>query len=611
MAGERGLPSPPPFFVPFPKELRPVIKPTALIFFDWLFSSILKKRPDFSIATWSHPSRSTQFHKTTESAAKAAEEISGKENVYFAVCPLSSIPAKGAKGGQGRGTIENYGALTCLWADIDIVDMVHKKQNLPSSIEEAVGLLVDDLKVEPSIITHSGHGIQAYWLLKEPWVFKDEEDRAAAQGFTELWHLTIKYFAEKRGWTVDSVFDLPRILRVPGTMNIKDPKNPKAVEFIEPVFVPSSGEINRYSLENLELFTLAPELLVQVKGNNRPKVTVEPVLPSTSKFSANDYPDFLKSMAENDPQFKRTLDRTRRDMSDQSPSSYDFSLANQMAGAGCSDQEIADAIAWWRSRHCQDEKDRQKAYRRDYIQRTLTKIRTDLGAAQALDLVCQSPLELLETEDKGKRDKAKAELLANISQGLGVVISRVIKHGLENARYSFELENGLQVSIGGLAALLNQDAVRVCLGDATGILISMVKKPEWHKLIQRILLVCDYVTNEESDVKRLITQWLASYLSNDHIAVNEDGSNPEETNEAHLRSQPYIENGLYHISSNAFLKYIEINFDKGIKKGDLWEALRLEGWVNGQKNKLIDGKQVNRLMWTRPADQASDEDTPY
>ena len=60
-----------------------------------------------------------------------------------------------------------------------------------------------------------------YWLFKEVWIFNTEEDRVAAAKLCKRMSATLRSVASKYGYDVDSVGDLTRVLRLPGTLNHK------------------------------------------------------------------------------------------------------------------------------------------------------------------------------------------------------------------------------------------------------------------------------------------------------------------------------------------------------------------------------------------------------
>lgn len=67
----------------------------------------------------------------------------------------------------------------------------------------------------------TGYGLQAYWILKEPVLLDTDEIRdAASRTLSGFGKYLKQHFAEK-GWKLDSVFDLARMFRFPGSYNFK------------------------------------------------------------------------------------------------------------------------------------------------------------------------------------------------------------------------------------------------------------------------------------------------------------------------------------------------------------------------------------------------------
>jgi len=96
---------------------------------------------------------------------------------------------------------------------------------------------------------------------------------------------------------------------------------------------------------------------------------------------ANPPADKLKKWLKDD-QFRKTWERERDDLPDNSLSGYDQSLASQLAIKGCEPQEMADTIIAFRRKNG-NEKDLKKALRLDYIQGTINKAR-DRGVLELL-----------------------------------------------------------------------------------------------------------------------------------------------------------------------------------------------------------------------------------
>lgn len=96
-----------------------------------------------------------------------------------------------------------------LWADVDPYKTHDSQHPLDFYNEGGMGRVLD-FPIPPSIIVDSGHGIHAYWLLRDAAPVADAS-------------LAMKGIAKDIGG--DHTHDPARILRVPGTFNHKDPDN--------------------------------------------------------------------------------------------------------------------------------------------------------------------------------------------------------------------------------------------------------------------------------------------------------------------------------------------------------------------------------------------------
>lgn len=133
-------------------------------------------------------------------------------NVYFGVNPV------GPKA-TGRGTVGDVTRLAGLYCDLDV-----KPGGCPS-IEVArsiVGELSAMLGTAPSAIVMSGHGLQPYWPIEDaPISAGDGSGRGKAIALTRRWGRLVAHVAKSHGAQVDSVYDLARVLRAPGSVNHK------------------------------------------------------------------------------------------------------------------------------------------------------------------------------------------------------------------------------------------------------------------------------------------------------------------------------------------------------------------------------------------------------
>lgn len=111
----------------------------------------------------------------------------------------------------GRKAVNTLQA-KALWADID----VGKANNSYATLEGALGALQDFVRTtgcKPTIIVHSGAGLQAYWTFNKP---------IAIEAWKQLAHL-FAVFCRQQGLILDPACteDAARILRMPGTIHRK------------------------------------------------------------------------------------------------------------------------------------------------------------------------------------------------------------------------------------------------------------------------------------------------------------------------------------------------------------------------------------------------------
>ncbi|MBP2629863.1 MAG: hypothetical protein H6Q70_491 [Firmicutes bacterium] len=189
-----------------------------------------------------------QLAQMAEQAKKLSEQ---RKNVYFGVCPTGKN-----LGEYERPKINEISGVSVFWADIDIADNAHAANNLPPDVQSAIMLIPSDLP--PSYIVHSGHGLHAYWLLREEWLLENDDERQQATDIIRKLQGTIRQAASARGWHVDSVSDLTRVLRAPNTWNLKIPNAPSLCQVIE------HSDL-RYNVSD---FDILPEVVETTSSNN-------------------------------------------------------------------------------------------------------------------------------------------------------------------------------------------------------------------------------------------------------------------------------------------------------------------------------------------------------
>lgn len=130
-----------------------------------------------------------------DKSVKFAEKYVGKYHIFFGIQPRE------AKKGSDKAVKK----LVSFWIDLDAKDHNNSKQKAKKSLH--------NFELEPSLLVDSGNGFHAYWILDEPWIIETESDREEITKISKAIHKITGG---------DSTFNVSRILRLPGTPNIKD-----------------------------------------------------------------------------------------------------------------------------------------------------------------------------------------------------------------------------------------------------------------------------------------------------------------------------------------------------------------------------------------------------
>lgn len=174
------------------------------------------------ISCFKQKTTQTKFFRAQE--ADQAGDFALKQNkagfnVYVSMKGHVSVPS------SGRGRADDPGYHGLIWADIDYGQAGHKSNSNPPTQDAAMGL-IERFALRPTLITFTGHGLQAFWFLTQPIDAKEAEGIALASQVVKSVQATLSHYAAEAGWSMDNTSDLARIMRIPETINWKDPANP-------------------------------------------------------------------------------------------------------------------------------------------------------------------------------------------------------------------------------------------------------------------------------------------------------------------------------------------------------------------------------------------------
>lgn len=141
-------------------------------------------------------------------------------------------------------------AVPALWVDLDCDKSAHGKRDL--------FLKLMTYPLPPSIVVDSGYGLHAYWLLVEPTVIR------ASTGIKDV-EARLRGLRDALGG--DHVHDVSRVMRLPGSSNVKEPSVPRPVRIIHmaewrryrPEEFPRGSLVEGGSLADIVAFSRPPQ----------------------------------------------------------------------------------------------------------------------------------------------------------------------------------------------------------------------------------------------------------------------------------------------------------------------------------------------------------------
>jgi hypothetical protein len=426
---------------------------------------------DTKIALWTKSDKTSHYFSETKDAARLAAER--ETDVYASV----SLAPK-SLGNRSRVKNANAAGIAGLWADVDVVGGPEGKKVGAPSLESALEL-VEQLPQKPTLTITSGYGLQAWWLLEEPWIFGGDDERARAAQVAAGWIALLDAAARQAGYAIDHTQDLARLMRVPGTFNGKGGEQAYCGGWPGPV---ADQDGPRYELDALAARALKAAPSPPPRNGSR-QMPIDGQL----DFDPNGQPpyDLMEALLENDPTFAKTWRHQRRDARGWSTSEYDLSLASQAVLVGWTDKQIADLLAAHRRRWGGEKLDRPQ-----YFEDTIAKA----------------------------REQSRPDPDATISAFNRVVGGPQVKEFVQDgrdpqtARFTLVLANGDQVRLGRANALMSQDRFREAFAVVTGHVLTRVKMPRWDSAVQALLKVRHVRESEDDTPEGTVGDWLSRYL---------------------------------------------------------------------------------------------------
>lgn len=486
-------------------------------------------------------------------------------------------------GHHERGGSADVSALLGLVIDFDVRNPSRteaQNERLPKTKEAVLNLLrsLDDFM--PTLVVDSGHGLQPWWVFDEPWQLTTTEDRADALRTTRGWEVHIRQLAAEKGWDIDSVYDLARVMRIPGTTNCKF-EPPVRVKLIKSM---TTGK--RFHPEDFEEYAQEATPSASLVTYEVGKLKLDP--------NANPPLDKLTLLLENSEMFAKTWRGERKDLGTGSCSEFDLSLANQAASAGWEPQEIVDLLLAFRRdiRKEPPKTDAKGALRMDYYYATVTKALAGNKAERILST----------SEDGGeipKEGRPRREVIDSLAVAFEVPLNNIEHYDGEGAFFRFILSNGTAEI--KAEQLLDQQTWRRRIFGCTGNVPKSIGKkhnPTWDEFAKIIYEVSEKIKLGQGATRDGTTAWmLREYFQARPPVEIERGTlidNPE---------HPFVKDATVWFRPELLFGFItRPPYNFGIKTfPELLQRLRVIDCTRKTHSVQVEGKRTSMSFWGTPA----------
>lgn len=447
---------------------------------------------DAHLLIWTLPDRKSRWFNDLDVAAAAAVEASIKgADVYVQVGVASRNLGPGR-----RAKREEVVAIPGVWCELDI-----KTDDRDGFRDEDAALhFLQQAPLPPTVLIHSGGGIHCWWLFKEPWWFSDGGEREQAAHVVHGWWRHLADKAQAADQSIDSVWDMSRILRIPETKNTKYDREVRVIQW---------DDGNRINQADLEVYSRKPPMRAHAGGGD---FVVEP----------KGYPPVIKLQAlfDEDAEFKRSfLQRIPTSgMQDDSLSAFDLSHCTKAVLAGWDPwEDCPSLITSFRQAHGTPE-DQGKGRRRSYVLNTILRAmdalelqaqREDLATRQASDI--RNVQDMIEgangqpIEDREQRQK----VWDMVRSCTTVDLDGITQYGKTTKAVFVLRVKGLgEVRIGSADDLITAKTWKSRLL-TMGKGVSLPKPPIWSEITQAIAKCIDVVDELELEEAARVRGYLA------------------------------------------------------------------------------------------------------
>jgi hypothetical protein len=393
-------------------------------------------------AIWTKHNRAHMWRSSLDGALK---NLDPDKDTYFT---MGVYPR-----GISKRLQDNVIGLFGVWLDIDCEKDDGAKNYFPS-VDKAIDWVTDDLAGWWTWIVHSGGGIHVYLMFDEPFWIEDDDDRIRARKIVKAYH---RWAASRCPHTIDSLIDLSRVMRLPGTKNTRAKTICQLIE-------ESSKTV---SFSDLEDFLPT----VEIDDASRSETGTD------GEVDISELKRQLQLLRESDSTFDSTWRRARK-LTDKSPSGYCMSLANLLCTAGFRDGQIVVALKLWRDAQT-DAVEKAESW---YLS-TVAKARANTKG----EVVGNQLSAALEEDDP---DSHLDGISAVLNKKVQKIEKRIIPEFMgqkEKSSYVFYFEDGNTLLIPDTDTLMKQERMRTIAYEEAGVLVRRLKGNKWDDFLALVL----------------------------------------------------------------------------------------------------------------------------
>jgi hypothetical protein len=188
------------------------------------------------VVAWEKAGRRSRWFPLVDGLAPVVDHlyrVAATTDAYVAVAALDGRAVPPHARATHRGKAEHALLVPALYLDVDVAGPGHVATDLPATAGAALAALAADFPPRPTMVVATGGGLHLYWCLKEPLELGDAGSRVAAATLLGRLQLTVQAHWRRRGWRLDAVAELARVLRPAGTLNHKLPAAPRRTSLLD------------------------------------------------------------------------------------------------------------------------------------------------------------------------------------------------------------------------------------------------------------------------------------------------------------------------------------------------------------------------------------------